>query len=289
MSIYKGAVRSAGNEMDFLTAFDTAFRAIDSSIDPTSSSVPEMYASTADGYEGYPYLEYTVGGVYKLKLSRTETLTRSSSPIGSNLPHAGKYVLNGDAVGHYGVSITHIPTGTKLANANSSYGLKFRMGVNRAHDVVVREWRVGLIKNAKALVVQISPYNRSLVDADAMADIMFVTDQNTHLYRARLSKTNSYSAYFDSGYLLDDQSSVTAVNRMLYYRDGTDESKISKIGGKVFTDVSVSNVQNSAMPARVFATDALVDCSTLSVLNRRIVINGQTHYVLDTHTIMPVS
>ncbi len=43
------------------------------------------------------------------------------------------------------------------------------------------------------------------------------------------------------------------------------------------------------MPARVFATDALIDCSTLSVLNRRIVINGQTHYVLNAHTLMPVS
>lgn len=283
MSIYKGAVRSAGNEMDFLTAFDTAFRAIDSSIDPTSSSVPEMYASTADGYSGKPYLEYTVGGVYKLTLSRTRTLTRSSSPI------AGKYPLSGDGVGHYAIEIVHIPSGTTLTNGSANYGLKFNPGTNYATDKVVREWRVGLVKNAKALVVQLSPYNRSLVDADAMADLMLITDSSTHVFRGRLSKTNSYSSYTETDYLLDDHSSAKAVNRLLYYRDGTDESKISMIGSKVFTDVSVSNVQNSAMPARVFATDALIDCSTLSVLNRRIVINGQTHYVLDAHTLMPVS
>ena len=289
MSIYKGAVRSAGNEMDFLTTFDTAFRAIDSSIDPTSSSVPEMYASTADGYSGKPYLEYTVGGVYKLTLSRTKALTRSSSPIGANQPHAGKYVLSGDAVGHYGIEIVHIPSGTTLTNSSATYGLKFRPGTDYAVYEVVREWRVGVVKNAKALVVQISPYNRSLVDANAMADLMLITDSNTNVFRGRLSTTSSYSSYTETDYLLDDHSSAKAVNRMLYYRDGTDESKISMIGSKVFTDVSVSNVQNSAMPARVFATDALVDCSPLSVLNRRIVINGQTHYVLDAHTIMPVS
>ncbi len=289
MGIYKGAVRSAGNEMDFLAAFDTAFRAIDSSIDPTSSSVPEMYASTADGYSGKPYLEYTVGGVYKLTLSRTQTLTRSSSPIGANQPHAGKYALNGTGVGHYAIEIVHIPSGTTLTNNSSNYGLKFRLGTNYATDEVVREWRVGLVKNAKTLVVQLSPYNRSLVDADAMADLMLITDSNTHVFRGRLSTTSSYSSYTETDYLLDDHSSAKAVNRLLYYRDGTDESKISMIGGKVFTDVSVSNVQNSAMPARVFATDALIDCSTLSVLNRRIVINGQTHYVLNAHTLMPVS
>lgn len=279
MSIYKGVVRSAGNEMDFLTAFDATFRSIDSSIVLTGSSVPEVYASSADGYSGKPYLEYTVGGVYKLTLSRTAALTRSSSPIASG-DHAGKYVLSGNAVLHYGVTIVHIPTGTTLTNANSTNGLRFQSQSKYVAEQVVREWRVGLLKNVKVLVVQLSPYNRALVEADAMADIMLITDNGTHVFRGRLSTTSGYTYYADTGYLLDDQSTVTAVNRLPYYRDQTDESKIGMIGSKVFTDVTSSCV---------LTTDALIDVSTLSVLNRRITINGQTHYVLNANTIMPIS
>lgn len=279
MGVIKQAIRSAGTEMDFLTEAARVIQSLSDKIVLTDSSIPEVYADNNDGYSGKPFLEFTVGGVYKLTLSRTQTLTRSSSPIGTG-GHAGKYGLSGTAVGHYAIEIIHIPTGTTLTNVGSNYGLKFCVGVEYAHVEKVREWRVGMVKNAKALVVQLSPYNRSLIDADVMADIMLITDNGTHVFRGRLSTTSGYTYYADTGYLLDDQSTVTAVNRLPYYRDQTDESKIGMIGSKVFTDVTSSCV---------LTTDALIDVSTLSVLNRRITINGQTHYVLNANTIMPIS
>lgn len=278
MSIYKGAVRSAGNEMDFLTAFDTAFQALDSAIERTGYDIPEVYASSADGYDRQPYVEYTVSGVYKITIKRGSKLTRSSSPIAYG-DHVGKYgFVSGASVSHYHVYVYHIPTETEWACVNANYGLKFCSGSEYVHKNVVREWMVGLVKNAKALIVQLSPYNRSLVDVDPLANILLVTDSNTHVFRMRMP--TSSSTITDSEYRLDNKSTVTAVNRLPYYRDQTDESKISMIGSKVFTDVT---------SACVLTTDALIDCSTLSVLNRRIVINGQTHYVLNAHTLVPVS
>lgn len=280
MSIYKGAVRTAGDEMEFLSAFATAFSGADSSISLTDSSIPPVYSETNDGYSGKPFVEFTVSGIYKIRVERPSTVTRSSSPVSTGA-HAGEYALSSvNGATGYIVTITHIPTSTTLTTISGNYGFRFAAGSYYAPKHAIREWRYAVVRNAKTLVVQLSPYNRSLVDANPMADIVLITDNSTHLFRARSSNGNSTSYSNDSGWLLDDQSTVTAVDRLLYYRDGTDESKISMIGSKVFTDVT---------SACVLTTDALIDCSTLSVLNRRIVINGQTHYVLDAHTLMPVS
>lgn len=279
MSIYKGAVRTAGNEMEFLSAFATAFSGADSSISLTSS-IPPAYSETNDGYSGKPFVEFTISGVYKIRVERPSTVTRSSSPVSTGA-YAGKYALSSvNAVTGYIVTITHIPTSTTLTTISGNYGFRFAAGSSYATNNAIREWRYAVIRNAKTLVVQLSPYNRSLVDANPMADIVLITDNSTHVFRGRSSNGNSTSYSNDSGWLLDDQSTVTPVTRLSYYRDRTDENKISMIRNKVFKDAS---------DAIVFTTDALMDRTRLGVVNRRIVINGQTYYVLDNNTIMPVS
>lgn len=279
MGITKTSIRSAGNEMVFLAECAAQIASAgNGKIVLTDSEIPEYYASHNDGYTGFPYVEFTVDGTCQIKISRLKKLTRATSPIASGA-HSGTYSLNGDAVGHYGVEITHIPTGTSYTNANSNYGLKFASGTYYAANEIVREWRAAVISNAKSVMLQISPYNRSLVDTDAMVNVLVMNDNGIHVGWLKMSKTNSYTAFDESAYLLDDQTSTTMVNRLSYYRDPTDESKISLIRNKVFVDNSDANV---------FTTDALYDTSLFSVLNRRIIVDGRTCYVINRNTVIPL-
>lgn len=276
MGVIKQAIRSAGDEMDFLTEAARVIQSLSEKIVLTDSSIPEMYADNNDGYSGKPFLEFTVGGVYRLTLTRPRELTRSSSPSAVT----GAYGLSGDAVGAYNTRIEHIATGTALENTGlTNYGLKFSVGVHYVHIKTVREWRAAVISNSKVMILQLSPYNRNLVDASAMADVMLIADSSTHAFRARLSQNNSYNAWNDTGYILDDTTQATAVNRMPYYRDSTDETKISRIQSKVLADTS---------SAKVFQTSYLHDVSTFNVVNRRITIAGQSYYVIDSNTLMPL-
>lgn len=278
MGVIKQAIRSAGTEMDFLTEAARVIQSLSEKIVLTDSSIPEMYAESNDGYSGKPFIEFTVGGVYRLTLTRPYALTRSRSAIASG-EYAGLYMLGGDAVGAYCTRIEHIATGTALENTNQNYGMKFYFGTAYANAKTVREWRAAAISNAKALVLQLSPYNRNLVDASAMADVMLIADSSTHAFRARLSQNNSYNAWNDTGYILDDTTQATAVNRLPYYRDSTDETKISRIQSKVLADTS---------SAKVFQTSYLHDVSTFNVVNRRITIAGQSYYVIDSNTLLPL-
>ena len=278
MGVIKQAIRSAGNEMDFLTEAARVIQSLSEKIVLTDSSIPEVYAESNDGYSGKPFLKFTVGGVYRLTLTRPHALTRSTSAIVSG-EHAGLYGLGGDAVGAYLTRIEHIATGTALENTNQNYGMKFYFGTAYADAKTVREWRAAAISNAKALVLQLSPYNRNLVDASAMADVMLIADSSTHAFRARLSINNAYNIWNDTGYILDDTTQATAVNRLPYYRDSTDETKISRIQSKVLADTS---------SAKVFQTSYLHDVSTFNVVNRRITISGQSYYVIDSNTLLPL-
>lgn len=276
MGVIKQAIRSAGNEMDFLTEAARVIQSLSEKIVLTDSSIPEMYAESNDGYSGKPFLKFTVGGVYRLTLTRPRELTRSSSPSAVT----GAYGLSGDAVGSYETRIEHIATGTALENTNpTNYGLKFSVGTHYVHIKTVREWRAAVISNSKVMILQLSPYNRNLVDASAMADVMLIADSSTHAFRARLSKSNAYNIWDDTGYILDDTTQATAVNRLPYYRDSTDETKISRIQSKVLADTS---------SAKVFQTSYLHDVSTFNVVNRRITIAGQSYYVIDSNTLVPL-
>ena len=278
MGVNKQAIRSAGTEMDFLTEAARVIQSLSEKIVLTDSSIPEAYAESNDGYSGKPFLEFTVGGVYRLTLTRPYALTRNTSAETSG-DHVGLYGLGGNAVGAYATRIEHIATGTALENGSQNYGLKFSTGTYYACNKTVREWRAAAISNAKALVLQLSPYNRNLVDASAMADVMLIADSSTHAFRARLSQNNNYNAWNDTGYILDDTTQATAVNRMPYYRDSTDETKISRIQSKVLADTS---------SAKVFQTSYLHDVSTFNVVNRRITISGQSYYVIDSNTLVPL-
>ena len=278
MGVIKQAIRSAGTEMDFLTEAARVIQSLSDKIVLTDSSIPEMYADNNDGYSDKPFLKFTVGGVYRLTLTRPYALTRSTSAIASG-EHAGLYGLGGDAVGAYWTRIEHIATGTALENTNQNNGMKFYFGTAYAHVETVREWRAAAISNAKVLVLQLSPYNRNLVDASAMADVMLIEDSSTHAFRARLSINNAYNIWNDTGYILDDTTQATAVNRLPYYRDSTDETKISRIQSKVLADTS---------SAKVFQTSYLHDVSTFNVVNRRITIAGQSYYVIDSNTLVPL-
>lgn len=278
MGVIKQAIRSAGNEMDFLTEAARVIQSLSDKIVLTDSSIPEMYAESNDGYSGKPFLEFTVGGVYRLTLTRPYALTRKTSAETSG-EYAGTYGLSGNAVSAYETRIEHIATGTALENTSQNYGLKFSVGTPYMHIKTVREWRAAVISNAKVLVLQLSPYNRNLVDASAMADVMLIADSSTHASRARLSQNNSYNAWNDTGYILDDNTQATAVNRMPYYRDSTDETKISRIQSKVLADTS---------SAKVFQTSYLHDVSTFNVVNRRVTIAGQSYYVIDSNTLLPL-
>ena len=279
MGVIKQAIRSAGTEMDFLTEAARVIQSLSEKIVLTDSSIPEVYAESNDGYSGKPFLKFTVGGVYRLTLTRPRALTRSTSAVTSG-EYAGAYGLSGDAVGAYETRIEHIATGTALENTNpTNYGLKFSVGTHYVHIKTVREWRAAVISNSKVLILQISPYNRNLVDASAMADVMLIADSSTHAFRARLSQNNNYNAWNDTGYILDDTTQATAVNRLPYYRDSTDETKISRIQSKVLADTS---------SAKVFQTSYLHDVSTFNVVNRRITIAGQSYYVIDSNTLLPL-
>lgn len=278
MGVIKQAIRSAGTEMDFLTEAARVIQSLSEKIVLTDSSIPEMYAESNDGYSGKPFLEFTVGGIYRLTLTRPRELTRSTSAVATG-EHAGEYGISGDAVGTYDTRIEHIATGTALGNASQNYGLKFYFGTAYAHVKMVREWRAAVISNSKVLILQLSPYNRNLVDASAMADVLLIADSSTHAFRARLSQNNSYNAWNDTGYILDDTTHATAVNRLPYYRDSTDETKISRIQSKVLADTS---------SAKVFQTSYLHDVSTFNVVNRRITIAGQSYYVIDSNTLLPL-
>lgn len=277
MGVIKQAIRSAGTEMDFLTEAARVIQSLSEKIVLTDSSIPEMYAESNDGYSGKPFLKFTVGGVYRLTLTRPYALTRKTSAETSG-KYTGLYALSGDAVGAYATRIEHIATGTALENPNQNYGLKFSAGTYYAGKTV-REWRAAVISNSKVMILQLSPYNRNLVDASAMADVMLIADSSTHAFRARLSKSNSYSMWDDTGYILDDTTLATAVNRMPYYRDSTDETKISRIQSKALADTS---------SAKVFQTSYLHDVSTFNVVNRRITIAGQSYYVIDSNTLVPL-
>lgn len=278
MGVIKQAIRSAGTEMDFLTEAARVIQSLSDKIVLTDSSIPEMYAESNDGYSGKPFLEFTVGGVYRLTLTRPYALTRNKSAETAG-KYVGLYGLGGDAVGAYATRIEHIATGTALENGSQNYGLKFYFGTAYAHVEMVREWRAAVISNSKVLILQLSPYNRNLVDASAMADVMLIADSSTHAFRARLSQNNNYNAWNDTGYILDDATQATAVNRMPYYRDSTDETKISRIQSKVLADTSSANV---------FQTSYLHDVSTFNVVNRRITIAGQSYYVIDSNTLVPL-
>lgn len=279
MGVIKQAIKSAGTEMDFLTEAARVIQSLSEKIVLTDSSIPEMYAESNDGYSGKPFLEFTVGGVYRLTLTRPYALTRKTSAETAG-KYAGLYALDAVyAVGAYATRIEHIATGTALENGSQNYGLKFSTGTYYAGNKTVREWRAAAISNAKALVLQLSPYNRNLVDASAMADVMLIADSSTHAFRARLSKYNTYSQWDDTGYILDDTTQATAVNRLPYYRDSTDETKISRIQSKVLADTS---------SAKVFQTSYLHDVSTFNVVNRRITIAGQSYYVIDSNTLLPL-
>lgn len=279
MGVIKQAIRSAGTEMDFLTEAARVIQSLSEKIVLTDSSIPEMYAESNDGYSGKPFLEFTVGGVYRLTLTRPYALTRKTSAETSG-DYVGLYGLDAVyAVGAYETRIEHIATGTALENTNQNQGMKFYFGSAYANAKTVREWRAAAISNAKALVLQLSPYNRNLVDASAMADVMLIADSSTHAFRARLSQNNSYNAWNDTGYILDDTTQATAVNRLPYYRDSTDETKISRIQSKVLADTS---------SAKVFQTSYLHDVSTFNVVNRRITIAGQSYYVIDSNTLLPL-
>ena len=278
MGVIKQAIRSAGTEMDFLTEAARVIQSLSEKIVLTDSSIPEMYAESNDGYSGKPFLKFTVGGVYRLTLTRPYALTRSTSAVTSG-EYAGLYALGGDGAGAYHTRIEHIATGTALENTSQNYGLKFYFGTAYAHVETVREWRAAAISNAKVLVLQLSPYNRNLVDASAMADVMLIADSSTHAFRARLSQNYSYNAWNDTGYILDDTTQATAVNRLPYYRDSTDETKISRIQSKVLADTS---------SAKVFQTSYLHDVSTFNVVNRRVTIAGQSYYVIDSNTLLPL-
>lgn len=278
MGVIKQAIRSAGTEMDFLTEAARVIQSLSDKIVLTDSSIPEAYAESNDGYSGKPFLEFTVGGVYRLTLTRPYALTRSTSAETSG-DYVGLYGLGGNAVGAYETRIEHIATGTALENTNQNYGMKFYFGTAYANAKKVREWRAAAISNAKVLVLQLSPYNRNLVDASAMADVTLIADSSTHAFRARLSQNGSYNAWNDTGYILDDTTQATAVNRMPYYRDSTDETKISRIQSKVLADTS---------SAKVFQTSYLHDVSTFNVVNRRITIAGRSYYVIDSNTLVPL-
>lgn len=278
MGVIKQAIRSAGTEMDFLTEAARVIQSLSDKIVLTDSSIPEAYAESNDGYSGKPFLEFTVGGVYRLTLTRPYELTRKTSAETSG-KYAGLYGLGGSAVGAYETRIEHIATGTALENTNQNQGMKFYFGSAYANAKTVREWRAAAISNAKALVLQLSPYNRNLVDASAMADVMLIEDSSTHAFRARLSINNAYNIWDDTGYILDDTTQATAVNRLPYYRDSTDETKISRIQSKVLADTS---------SAKVFQTSYLHDVSTFNVVNRRITIAGQSYYVIDSNTLLPL-
>lgn len=278
MGVIKQAIRSAGTEMDFLTEAARVIQSLSEKIVLTDSSIPEAYADNNDGYSDKPFLKFTVDGVYRLTLTRPYVLTRNSSAETSG-DYVGLYGLGGDAVGNYETRIEHITTGTTLENTSRNYGMKFYFGSAYANAKTVREWRAAAISNAKVLVLQLSPYNRNLVDASAMADVMLIADSSTHAFRARLSKNNDYSQWNDTGYILDDTTQATAVNRMPYYRDSTDETKISRIQSKVLADTSSANV---------FQTSYLHDVSTFNVVNRRITISGQSYYVIDSNTLLPL-
>lgn len=264
--------------MDFLTEAARVIQSLSDKIVLTDSSIPEAYADNNDGYSDKPFLKFTVGGVYRLTLTRPYVLTRKTSAETSG-EYAGLYALGGNAVGAYETRIEHIATGTALENTNQNYGMKFYFGTAYANAKKVREWRAAAISNAKVLVLQLSPYNRNLVDASAMADVMLIADSSTHAFRARLSKYNTYSMWDDTGYILDDTTQATAVNRLPYYRDSTDETKISRIQSKVLADTS---------SAKVFQTSYLHDVSTFNVVNRRITIAGQSYYVIDSNTLLPL-
>lgn len=278
MGVIKQAIRSAGTEMDFLTEAARVIQSLSEKIVLTDSSIPEVYADNDDGYSGKPFLEFTVGGVYRLTLTRPYVLTRNRSAETSG-EYAGAYGLSGSAAGAYETRIEHIATGTALENTSQNYGLKFYFGTAYVHVEMVREWRAAAISNVKTLVLQLSPYNRNLVDASAMADVMLIADSSTHAFRARLSQNNNYNAWNDTGYILDDTTQATAVNRMPYYRDSTDETKISRIQSKALADTS---------SAKVFQTSYLHDVSTFNVVNRRITIAGQSYYVIDSNTLLPL-
>lgn len=278
MGVIKQAIRSAGTEMDFLTEAARVIQSLSEKIVLTDSSIPEAYADNNDGYSDKPFLKFTVGGVYRLTLTRPYALTRSTSAEMSG-DYVGLYGLGGNAVGAYETRIEHIATGTALENTNQNYGMKFYFGTAHANAKKVREWRAAAISNAKALVLQLSPYNRNLVDASAMADVMLIADSSTHAFRARLSINNTYNIWNDTGYILDDTTHATDVNRLPYYRDSTDETKISRIQSKVLADTS---------SAKVFQTSYLHDVSTFNVVNRRITIAGQSYYVIDSNTLLPL-
>lgn len=278
MGVIKQAIRSAGTEMDFLTEAARVIQSLSEKIVLTDSSIPEVYADNNDGYSGKPFLEFTVGGVYRLTLTRPRELTRNRSAETSG-EYAGLYGLGGNGVGAYETRIEHIATGTALENTNQNNGLKFSTGTYYAGNKTVREWRAAAISNVKTLVLQLSPYNRNLVDASAMADVMLIADSSTHAFRARLSINNAYNIWNDTGYILDDTTQATAVNRLPYYRDSTDETKISRIQSKVLADTS---------SAKVFQTSYLHDVSTFNVVNRRITIAGQSYYVIDSNTLLPL-
>lgn len=278
MGVIKQAIRSAGTEMDFLTEAARVIQSLSEKIVLTDSSIPEVYADNNDGYSDKPFLKFTVGGVYRLILTRPYVLTRNRSAETSG-DYVGLYGLGGSAVSAYETRIEHIATGTALENPNQNYGLKFSTGTYYAGNKTVREWRAAVISNSKVMILQISPYNRNLVDASAMADVMLIADSSTHAFRARLSKSNSYSMWDDTGYILDDTTQATAVNRLPYYRDSTDETKISRIQSKVLADTS---------SAKVFQTSYLHDVSTFNVVNRRITIAGQSYYVIDSNTLLPL-
>lgn len=279
MGVIKQTIRSAGTEMDFLTEAARVIQSLSEEIVLTDRSIPEVYADNNDGYSGKPFLEFTVGGVYRLTLTRPYALTRNTSAEASG-DYAGLYALSCNyAIGAYETRIEHIAAETALENASQNFGMKFYFGTAYVHNKVIREWRAAAISNAKALVLQLSPYNRNLVDASAMADVMLIADSSTHAFRARLSKQNTYSMWDDTEYILDDTTKATAVNRLPYYRDSTDETKISRIQSKVLADTSSANV---------FQTSYLHDVSTFNVVNRRITIAGQSYYVIDSNTLLPL-
>lgn len=271
MGIIKKSAISSGSEFDFLDEVDSVFRSCSASISQPVKDIPDLYAETNDGYSGSPSMTYSVGGgVYTVRIQTGKQRGRSPTKITGGA-HANTYpIASNNAANALTVIVTH------QSGATLTAVVKYCTQTKYATDNAVRECRIGCVYNPGVLYLYFSDYDAAMVGTASSLGILLISGSSDHVFVA----TKPGSSNNTTGYLLDNGASVSPVTRLPYYRDGTDESKISMIGSKVFTDVT---------SACVMTTDALIDCSTLSVLNRRIVINGQTHYVLNAHTLVPVS
>ena len=245
--------------------YNTVLSAIgESRITSTSSLIPTVESIGSDTVT--PYFEIVVDGVYKMRVERGNMVKKANVVISGET----RTVIGGGATTYYTVTVTHIATGTTLSNSIAfvSGGTKYW------YAEIVREWKVALVTNSKCIVVQLGAYNQVLVDYDAGMDVLLLIDSDISIFRAKKPSGTT-------GWIAGTGETIAPLTRQAVIYDVDNSNHICMVRSKLFRNTSDNTM--------VLVSDGLYDITNLGVVNRRIVINGQTYYVLDNNTLMPLS